>query len=151
MSRPGRSRLARTDHQYVHEMHGFQRTALVVQGLHEVPQLDCRKFTEALLDVPLRRLEKDPPRRAAALRGNEMDATAPRAQLGVGLGLDEDVPPVVAAPQLAHVLGTIRSRESGAHWSRNTLPASFLRVRLRPPCAVRLVVQSSPGPRGSVT
>src|SRR5690242_227429 len=104
----------------------FNAPRLVVQGLHEVPQLDCRKFTEALLDVPLRQLEKDPRRCAAALPGNEMDPTAHRAQLGVGLGLDEDVPPVVSALQLAHVLGTIRSRESGAHRSRDTLPGSFM-------------------------
>src|SRR5207245_9829600 len=98
-------------------MHCFQRTSSTLQGRHEVPQLNSRKFSEALLDLALRHLEKDPPGRTPAYPAHEVQPPPHRARgdLGVWLHLDEHVPSLVATLQLAHVLGAVLAGERGAH------------------------------------
>src|SRR2546422_8000537 len=99
----------------VHTMQGSPRTASAVQGSHEVPKLDGRKFPEALLDLAFRPLLENPARGTAALPVHEVHAPAHGTHLGVGLHLDEHVPAFITALQLAHVLGAVVSREGGAH------------------------------------
>src|SRR4029077_20022815 len=93
----------------------FSTRQLTVDRLYEVPQLDGRKFTEAFLDLALGTLEENPARRAPSLPVHEVHAPAHRADLGVRLHLDEHLPALVAALQLAHVLRAFRSRKWGAH------------------------------------
>src|SRR6266702_75063 len=122
----------------VHDMQTFQHAKSAVQCSHEVPQLHGRKFPEAVLDFSLRQLEKDPAGGAAALPTHEVQTAAHRSatHLGVRLHLDENLPPLVTALQLAHVLGAILSRERGAHlavrsgctlieYAAETIPASL--------------------------
>src|SRR5438105_15422057 len=87
------------------------------QRRDEVPQLHSRKFPEAILDLALGPLQKNPARGAAALAAHEVDATPHRAapNLRIGLHLDVDVPALIAALQLAHVLGALLAGEGGAH------------------------------------
>src|SRR6266498_6104204 len=47
-----------------------------VQRLHEVPQLDGRKFPEPLLDLALRQFQEDPTGRAASLPAHEVHPPA---------------------------------------------------------------------------
>src|SRR6267378_2136924 len=56
----------------------------------------------------------------------------PSPHLHVGLHLDVDIPALVAALQLAHVLGALLAGEGGAHGEKSTLPRGFLPVRFRP-------------------
>src|SRR5207249_11631239 len=92
-----------------------------VQRRHEVPKLHGRKFPEALLDLTLRPLEEDPTSGAAMLPVHEMHAPAHRADLGVGLHLDEHVPSFITALQLTHVLGAVLARVGGAHGVKSWL------------------------------
>src|SRR5690349_12363803 len=86
-----------------------------VDRLNEVPQLDGRKFTEALLDLALGTFEENPARRAPSLPVHEVHAPAHSADLGVRLHLDEHLPALLAALQLAHMLRAFRTRKWGAH------------------------------------
>src|SRR5438445_9341026 len=87
------------------------------QRRHEVPQLHSRKFPEAILDLALGPLQEDPARGAAALTAYEVHTPSHRASpdLRVWLHLDVDVPALIAALQLAHVLGALLAGEGGAH------------------------------------
>src|SRR2546422_5978321 len=85
-------------------------------GCQEVPQLHRRKLPETLLDLPLRGLEKDPRGHAAPLPAHEVQPPAHGDDLAIGLGLEEHLPALVAALQLAHVLGALLTREWGAHF-----------------------------------
>src|SRR6266571_5193738 len=109
----------------MHAVHGLQHTTSALERRHEVPQLDGRKFPEALLDLPLRQLEENPPGRAPALPAHEVQPPAHRAggDLGVRLHLDEHVPALVAALQFTHVLGAILAGEGGAHGYTMRCPA----------------------------
>src|SRR5213082_3202705 len=95
----------------------FHTPSSAVQRRDEVPQLDGRKFPEAILDLALGPLQEDPARGAAALTAYEVHTPSHRASpdLRVWLHLDVDVPALIAALQLAHVLGALLAGEGGAH------------------------------------
>src|SRR6266496_2007554 len=105
----------------VQDVQGSRNIDSTVQRRHEVPKLHSRKFPEALLDLTLGPLEEDPAGGATTLPGDEMHAPAHRANLGVGLHLDEHVPPFVTALQLTHVLGAVLAWEGGAHGVKSWL------------------------------
>src|SRR5438552_444345 len=98
----------------------FHTPSSAVQRRDEVPQLDRRKFPEAILDLALGPLQEDPARGAAALTAYEVHTPSHRASpdLRVWLHLDVDVPALIAALQLAHVLGALLAGEGGAHAER---------------------------------
>src|ERR687892_2091273 len=91
------------------------RHSLLIQRRYEEPQLDGRKFTEALVDVPLLPLQKNPGRHLVPIGSHEMQATANGAEFGVGLGFEVDVPALIAPFELAHVLGALDTREGLRH------------------------------------
>src|SRR5437868_12205572 len=88
-----------------------------IHGLDEVPQLDGRKFPEALLDLALRPLQEDPARGAVPLAAREVQPPPhrPGPHVRVGLYLHEDVPSLVATLQLTHVLGAVVPGKRSAH------------------------------------
>src|SRR5947209_18542724 len=79
----------------------------LLQRLQEVPQLDGRKLPEALLNVPLVPLQEHPARHAVAVAVHEVHPAPHRGELAVGLDLDVDIPMIVAAIELPHVLGAL--------------------------------------------
>src|SRR5260370_32003092 len=76
----------------VRTLQSSPRTALAVQRRHEMPQLDGRKFPEALLNLALRGLEENPARGAAAPPPHSIPAPARRTHRAVVLHLDEPRP-----------------------------------------------------------
>src|ERR1051326_5896290 len=97
----------------------FNTAASATQCLHEVPQLHGRKFPEPVLDLALGPLQEDPARGAVPLAAREVQPPPhrPGPNLRIGLHLHEDVPPLVAALQLTHVLGAVMAWEGSAHSS----------------------------------
>src|SRR4029077_14998479 len=81
-----------------------------LQCLHEVKQLDRRKLPKPLLHILLLPLEEDPAGDLVKLAAHEMDAAPHGADGGVRLPLEVDVPALLAAFQLAHVLAVFGRR-----------------------------------------
>src|SRR5690242_18969167 len=107
----------------------FHTEWLFRQRLHEVPELDRRKFTEAILDIALGGLQNDPARHPAAVAAHEVQAPPHGTDLGVGLQLEVHVPTLVPALELSHVLGAVMAGEGGCHTTRYALPVAILPVR----------------------
>src|SRR2546425_212895 len=78
-----------------------------LQRLEEVPQFHGRKLPETLLDIPLVPLQEHPARHAVPIAIHEVHPPAHRAELAVGLDLEEHVPMIVAAIELPHVFGPL--------------------------------------------
>src|SRR6266581_3672398 len=73
-------------------------------------QLDRRKLSESLLDILLVPLEEDPARHLVQLTVHEVDPPAHRAERRVGLPFEIDVPALLAALQLPHMLAVLGTR-----------------------------------------
>src|SRR2546422_9634513 len=97
----------------------FPYTTLFRSSFNEVPQLHSRKFPEALLDLALGPLEKDPARGAVPLTPHEVHPASHRASphLRVGLHLDVNIPPHVPTLEFAHMLGALLPGKGRAHWA----------------------------------
>lgn len=85
-------------------------------------QFHRRKLPEALLNILLLPLEKDPAGDFMQLAADEVNATADGAEPGVRLTLEIDVPALVAAFQLPHVLAIL----GGRHGPYTTVGLAFL-------------------------
>src|SRR5438876_2783562 len=94
-----------------------------------MPELHGRKFTEALLYIPLRPLQEDPGGAPVALVAQEVEAAAHRsgADFGIGLHFHEHLPALVPALQLAHVLDAFLPWKGGAHGAVSWLTSHRVR------------------------
>src|ERR1051325_7784545 len=103
--------------------------ALSLERLQEMPELDGRKFTEALLNIPLRPLQEDPGGAPVALAAQEVEATAHRsgADFCVGLHFHVHLPALLPALQLAQVLDAFLPWEGGAHGAVSLLTSHRVR------------------------
>ena len=70
-------------------------------------QFDSRKLPEPLLNILLLPLEEDPSRHPVQLATHEVNPPAYRTERGVGLALEIDVPALLPALQLPHVLAVL--------------------------------------------
>src|SRR6267378_7730461 len=86
--------------------------SFALQRLHEVQQLYRGKLCEPLLHILLLPLEEDPPRHLVQLppTAHKVNAAAHRAEGRVGLAFEIDIPVLLAALQLPHVLAVLGGR-----------------------------------------
>src|SRR5579862_1625358 len=114
-----------------------------------MPQLDGGEVAKTVVHVLLGRFQEDPRRHPVTLAAYEVYPAPHGRELAVRTRLDEDVPPVVAAPELAHVLGVFAAWKGSGHTGSpaptpapgdrgmmvtsdySTLPVAFLPVRFR--------------------
>src|SRR5258708_25824925 len=83
------------------------------QTLQQAPQLDRRELVEPLEHVALGDLDEDPCRLAVPLARDEMHPPPAQRLVGVGQDLDEDLPPHVAARQVAHMCRVLAPGKGG--------------------------------------
>src|SRR3989475_4252404 len=93
-----------------------------LQRFHEVYQFDRRKLPEPLLNILLLPFEEDPSRHLVELAIHEVNAPAHRAQRRVGLALQIDVPALLAALQLSHVLAVLGTRHGPLLYRLSSAP-----------------------------
>lgn len=86
-----------------------------LQRLQEMPKLNGRKFTEAVLDLALPGLEEDPARGPLITRSDEVDPATHGRTVLRGFGLEIDIPAALAPAQLAHMPGVVPARERVGH------------------------------------
>src|SRR5439155_23556923 len=93
-----------------------QSAAYVLQRLHEMQQLDRRKLRKPLVYILLLPFEEDPSGRLVQLSAHKVNSAAHRPQRRVGLALEVDVPPLLAAFQLSHVLAVLGACHGPLHY-----------------------------------
>src|SRR5467141_1252985 len=78
-----------------------------LKGLHEVQQLHRRKLPEPLLNILVLPFKEDPASDLMKLAAHEVDSPPDRAQRRIRLAFEVDVPALLAALQLPHVLAVV--------------------------------------------